>query len=72
MLRFSQRAPATIAPSTGGSNRVYSREKFRSILSRHTEWEVREALEEGNIPSSHKEEAIEWLEEQARNHRAPH
>lgn len=43
---------------------LYTREAFRAILSRQPEWKVRAALEEGNIPSSNVEHALEWLEEQ--------
>lgn len=42
---------------------VYSREAFRAILERQAEWDIRAALEEGNIPSSNVEHAIEWLTE---------
>lgn len=42
---------------------VYSREAFRAILARQAEWDIRAALEEGNIPSSNVEHAIEWLTE---------
>lgn len=50
---------------------VYTREAFRAILARQPEWKVRDALEEGNIPSSNIAHAIEWLEEQeqAQQHR---
>ena len=47
---------------------VYTREAFRAILARQPEWKIRAALEEGNIPSSNIEHAVEWLEEQARQH----
>jgi hypothetical protein len=50
--------------------RIYSREAFREILSRQPEWKVRAALEEGNIPSPHEQEAREWLEEKAAEYRA--
>jgi hypothetical protein len=43
---------------------VYTREAFRAILARQPEWKIRAALEEGNIPSSNIEHAVEWLEEQ--------
>ena len=43
---------------------VYTREAFRAILAGQPEWKIRAALEEGNIPSSNVEHAIEWLEEQ--------
>ncbi|WP_156895633.1 hypothetical protein [Massilia putida] len=45
---------------------IYSREAFRAILARQPEWKIRAALEEGNIPCSNVEHAIEWLEEQER------
>ena len=48
---------------------VYTREAFRAILARQPEWKIRVALEEGNIPSSNVEHAVEWLEEQASQHR---
>ena len=48
---------------------VYTREEFRAILARQPEWKVRAALEDGNIPSSNIAHAIEWLEEQAAEHR---
>jgi hypothetical protein len=48
---------------------VYTREAFRAILARQPEWKVRAALEDGNIPSSNIEHALEWLEEQASQHR---
>lgn len=49
---------------------VYTREAFRTILERQPEWKIRAALEEGNIPSSNIEHAVEWLDEleQARHH----
>lgn len=47
---------------------VYTREAFRAILARQPEWKIRAALEEGNIPSSNINHAIEWLEEQAQQH----
>lgn len=47
---------------------VYTREAFRAILARQPEWKIRAALEEGNIPSSNINHAIEWLEEQAQEH----
>ena len=50
------------AADTGA--RVYTREAFRAILARQPEWKIRAALEEGNIPSSNIEHAVEWLEEQ--------
>jgi hypothetical protein len=43
---------------------VYTREAFRAILARQPEWKIRAALEEGNIPSSNIEHAVEWLKEQ--------
>jgi hypothetical protein len=43
---------------------LYTREAFRALLARQPEWKVRAALEEGNIPSSNIEHALEWLEEQ--------
>ena len=46
----------------------YTREAFRAILARQPEWKIRAALEEGNIPSSNIEHAVEWLEEQAQQH----
>lgn len=48
---------------------VYTREEFRAILARQPEWKVRVALEDGNIPSSNIAHALEWLEEQAAEHR---
>jgi hypothetical protein len=45
---------------------IYSREAFRALLARHPEWKIRAALEEGNIPCSNVEHAIEWLEEHER------
>jgi len=48
---------------------VYTREAFRAILSRQPEWKIRAALEEGNIPSSNIQHAIEWLEEREKHHR---
>ena len=45
---------------------IYSREAFRAILARQPEWKIRAALEEGNIPCSNIEHAIEWLDEQDR------
>lgn len=48
---------------------VYTREAFRAVLARQPEWKIRAALEDGNIPSSNIEHAIEWLEEQASQHR---
>lgn len=53
--------PADMAP-------VYTREAFRAILARQPEWKIRAALEEGNIPSSNIEHALEWLAEQQRAH----
>jgi hypothetical protein len=47
---------------------VYTREAFRAILARQPEWKIRAALEEGNIPSSNIEHAVEWLDEQAQQH----
>jgi hypothetical protein len=47
---------------------LYTREAFRAILARQPEWKIRAALEEGNIPSSNIEHAVEWLEEQAHQH----
>ena len=44
---------------------IYTREAFRAILARQPEWKIRTALEEGNIPSSNIEHAVEWLEEQS-------
>lgn len=55
--RFSAAAPAA---KTAG---VYSSEVFRRILARQPEWEIRAALEEGNIPSAHIQDTVEWLEE---------
>ena len=46
----------------------YTREAFRAILARQPEWKIRAALEEGNIPSSNIEHAVEWLEEQERQY----
>jgi aminoglycoside phosphotransferase (APT) family kinase protein len=46
----------------------YTRDAFRAILARQPEWKVRAALEEGNIPSSNIEHAVEWLEEQEQTH----
>jgi hypothetical protein len=45
---------------------IYSREAFRAILARQPEWKIRAALEEGNIPCTNIEHAIEWLDEQDR------
>lgn len=56
----SQRPPALPDDLTP----VYTREAFRAILARQPEWKIRAALEEGNIPSSNIEHALEWLEEQ--------
>jgi hypothetical protein len=42
---------------------LYTREAFRALLARQPEWKIRAALEEGNIPSSNIEHAIEWLDE---------
>lgn len=47
---------------------VYTREAFRAILARQPEWKIRSALEEGNIPSSNIDHAIEWLAEKERQH----
>lgn len=47
---------------------VYSRDAFRAILARQPEWKIRAALEEGNIPSSNIEHAVEWLEEHEQAH----
>jgi hypothetical protein len=47
---------------------LYTREAFRTLLARQPEWKIRAALEEGNIPSSNVEHAIEWLEEQEQAH----
>jgi hypothetical protein len=47
---------------------VYTREAFRAILARQPEWKIRSALEEGNIPSSNIEHAIEWLAEKEQQH----
>lgn len=47
---------------------VYTREAFRAILARQPEWKIRDALEEGNIPSSNIVHAIEWLEEREQMH----
>jgi DNA-binding IclR family transcriptional regulator len=51
---------------------LYTREAFRALLARQPEWKIRAALEEGNIPSSNINDAIEWLDEleQARQHRS--
>jgi hypothetical protein len=51
---------------------VYTREAFRAILARQPEWRIRAALEEGNIPSSNIEHAIEWLEEREQQHQRQH
>ena len=48
---------------------LYTREAFRALLARQPEWKIRAALEEGNIPSSNVEHAIEWLEEHEQAHR---
>ena len=50
---------------------LYSREAFRALLARQPESKIRAALEEGNIPSSNIEHAVEWLQEQeqSRKHR---
>lgn len=48
---------------------IYSREAFRALLARQPEWKIRTALEEGNIPCSNIEHAIEWLDEQDRARR---
>jgi len=60
-------------PEHGARNEVsvYTREAFRAILARQPEWKIRSALEEGNIPSSNIEHAMEWLQEQeqSRKHR---
>ena len=61
----SERMPERCAHAEAS---VYSREAFRAILARQPEWKIRAALEEGNIPSSNIEHAVEWLEEQARQH----
>jgi hypothetical protein len=53
--------PEHVARSTAP---VYSREAFRAILARQPEWKIRAALEDGNIPCSNIEHAIEWLDEQ--------
>jgi len=47
---------------------AYTREAFREVLARQPEWKIRAALEEGNIPSSNIEHALEWLEEQAQQY----
>lgn len=51
---------------------VYTREAFRAILARQPEWKIRDALEEGNIPSSNIAHAIEWLEEQEQEQEQEH
>jgi len=43
-------------------SRIYSREDFLALLDRQTESKVREALEGGNIPSCHRQDALNWLE----------
>lgn len=52
---------------------LYTRDAFRALLARQPEWKIRAALEEGNIPRSNIEHAVEWLreqeQEQARQHR---
>jgi hypothetical protein len=62
----NQRANPNQAVNT--SMPPYTREAFRAILARQPEWKIRAALEEGNIPSSNIEHAVEWLEEQAQQH----
>ncbi|CAN7247466.1 hypothetical protein [Massilia sp. LjRoot122] len=66
--RVQSSAP-TIERSIQAEASIYTREQFRAILARQPEWKVRAALEEGNIPSSNIAQAIEWLEEQAVEHR---
>jgi len=55
--------PEHAAPSVAP---IYSREAFRAILARQPDWKIRAALEEGNIPCTNIEHAIEWLDEQDR------
>jgi hypothetical protein len=57
-----------LEPSVHSVEPVYTREAFRAILSRQPEWKIRDALEEGNIPSANVGDALEWLEEQAQKH----
>jgi hypothetical protein len=57
----SERKPELLAQTEAP---VYTREAFRAILARQPEWKIRAALEEGNIPSSNIEHAVEWLHEQ--------
>jgi hypothetical protein len=53
-------------PSAQSVAPIYSREAFRAILARQPDWKIRAALEEGNIPCSNIEHAIEWLDERQR------
>ena len=48
-----------------GTARIYSREAFRALLDRQPESKVREALEHGNIPHCHRQDALNWLEARA-------
>jgi hypothetical protein len=67
--QITEHTPQHVAPST---KPLYTREAFRAILARQPEWKIRAALEEGNIPSSHIEHAIEWLEEQEQEQEQAH
>lgn len=71
--RNTANSPREFSPEhTDAAAPVYSREAFRAILARQPEWKIRTALEEGNIPSSNIDDAIEWLDEleNANRHRA--
>jgi hypothetical protein len=59
----AKRTGSSLALDT--SKPIYTREAFRAILARQPEWKIRDALEDGNIPSPNIEHAIEWLEELA-------
>jgi hypothetical protein len=50
---------------------LYTREAFRTLLARQPEWKIRAALEEGNIPRSNIEHAVEWLQEQEQERQRP-
>ena len=71
MIQFNSRdmnSDRTAEHTVHAEASVYTREAFRAILSRQPEWKIRAALEEGNIPSSNIQHAIEWLEEREQHH----
>ncbi|MGX4640625.1 hypothetical protein [Massilia sp. SYSU DXS3249] len=52
--------------------RIYTRSAFNALLDRQSESKVREALEDDNIPSCHKQDALNWLAARAAARQATH